>query len=136
MEEQVKLYLDSSVFLAQLLREGNLQSWNDLEGKRYTSELTELECRRTLDRIRLLEQLEDDEIAERLNELELILQSTHVIALNGAVLKRAKASYPTIVRSLDALHLASAELSNTSLFLTLDKQQATAAKAIGLKVKS
>ena len=127
-------YLDSSVLLAHLLREHDYRSALQIEGNWITSEVTELECRRTLDRIRLHEHLPDDELSDRLAELDLLLKSIRVIRLNVSVLKRAKAAYPTVVRSLDAIHLATAELAKSALFLTRDKQQAVAAKAIGLPV--
>lgn len=130
------IYLDSSIVLGHLLREKEVEEWAELEGERWTSELTEIECRRTLDRIRLHERMPDTEIADRLMELEILLKSLRIIRLNTTILKRAKAPYPTVVRSLDAIHLASAELVKTRLFLTRDKQQAVAAKAIGLEVPS
>ena len=127
-----RIYIDSSVVLSFLLRENDLQMWNNFKGEIVTSELTEAECCRTLDRIRLNEKVTDEEIAERLSELELILSSLRIIQINTVILKRAKGSFPTVVRSLDAIHLATAELSKCSQFVTLDKQQGTAAKALGL----
>lgn len=133
--EQVQpRYLDSSILLAHLLREQDYRNSLQIEGEWITSEITELECRRTLDRIRLHEHFSDEELADRLAELELLLRSIRVVRLNESVLKRAKASYPTVVRSLDAIHLATAELAKSVLFVTRDKQQTVAAKAIGLKI--
>ncbi len=66
------------------------------------------------------------------SELELILSSLRIIQINTVILKRAKGFFPTVVRGLDAIHLATAELSKCSQFVTLDKQQGTAAKALGL----
>ena len=127
-----RIYIDSSVVLSFLFLENDLQMWNNFKGEIVTSELTEAECCRTLDRIRLNEKVTDEEIAERLSELELILSSLRIIQINTVILKRAKGSFPTVVRSLDAIHLATAELSKCSQFVTLDKQQGTAAKALGL----
>ena len=100
-----------------------------------TSELTELECRRAIDRIRHQEQLRDEEIADRLLELTVTLKSLAVVELTSPVLQRAKQSFPTVVKSLDALHLATAELAKCQVFFSLDKQQLTAAKALGLKTE-
>lgn len=97
-----------------------------------TSEITELECRRTLDRIRIEENLSGEEMADRISELNLMLHSFRIVQLTHPILKRAKASYPTVVRSLDAIHLATAELARVSIFQSRDKQQVTAATAIGL----
>jgi len=137
MSEPRRIYLDSSILLAHLLRESERSerlAWSKLDGERITSELAELECRRTLDRIRLQERIRDEEIADRFAEIDLLFRSLRVIQFNAPILKRAKASFPTVVRSLDAIHLATAELAQSTLFLTLDKQQAIAAKAIGLNV--
>lgn len=127
-------YLDSSILLEHLLREEDHRGTLTIEGEWITSEITELECRRTLDRIRLHEDLGDEELADRLAELDLLLKSLKIVHVNAAVLKRAKASFPTVVRSLDSIHLATADLSGSAFFLTRDKQQAIAAKAIGIKV--
>jgi len=129
-----RFYIDSSVLLAQLLRETDQQNFISLEGERVTSELTELECRRTLDRIRIQEQIPEEEIAERLAELDLLLKSMRVVHWNATVLKRAKASFPTVVRSLDAVHLSTAERAKCPVFVTRDKQQGIAAKALGMRV--
>lgn len=137
MSEPRRIYLDSSILLAHLLRESERPeklAWSKLDGERITSELAELECRRTLDRIRLQERIHDEEIADRFAEIDLLFQSLRVIQFNAPILKRAKTSFPTAVRSLDAIHLATAELAQSTLFLTFDKQQAIAAKAIGLNV--
>ncbi len=134
MERSEPCYLDSSVLLAHLLREHDYRNSLQIEGEWITSEVTELECRRTLDRIRLHEHLGDEELADRLTELDLLLKSVRVVRLNTIVLKRAKAAFPTVVRSLDAIHLATAELAKCALFLTRDRQQAVAAKAIGLRI--
>jgi hypothetical protein len=78
--------------------------------------------------------LPDVEIADRLFELEIMLKAMRIIQLGAPVLKRAKASFPTVVRSLDAIHLASAEMAKASSFLSQDKQQLATARALGLGV--
>ncbi len=133
MKATDRIYVDSSVVLALLLREKRKQDLPFTKRTWVSSELTELECRRTLDRIRLHERLPDDELAERLVELDLILRAMNMVQLNTAILQRAKSPYPTTVRSLDAIHLATAELAKIPEFATFDRQQATAATAIGLK---
>ncbi len=126
-------YLDSSVLMTHLMQESDLRDSLSIEGEWISSEITEIECRRTLDRVRLQEQLPEEELAERLSELQLLLDSIQIVRVNAAVLKRAKEPFPTVVRSLDAIHLATAQLAKASFFLTRDRQQAVAAKAIGLK---
>lgn len=128
-----QVYVDSSVILAFLLREPGSEFSPDPSDSLLTSELTELECRRTLDRIRIQEHLDNEEVSELFFELDLILKAMRVIQLGSAVLTRAKASFPTVVRSLDAIHLATAELTSASVFFSKDHQQLTAARAIGFK---
>jgi uncharacterized protein len=128
-----RIYIDSSIVLEVLLRESDGQDWLDLDGSWTTSELSEIECRRTLDRIRLTEKLDNDEVATRLSELDILLRAMNIIKITPPILKGAKASFPTVVRSLDAIHLATATLSQCDMFLTRDRQQAVAAKALGLK---
>ncbi len=120
--------------LSSLLRQHGEMTKLDSFKEGITSEITELECRRTLDRIRLQEGFEDEEIADRLSELGLLLNSLTVIRLNAPILNRAKSPFSTVVRSLDAIHLATAELAKATTFLTFDRQQSTAARAMGFEV--
>ncbi len=125
-------YVDSSVILALLLRE--ISPEIQLDGKQpVTSELSDLECRRTLDRIRIQEQLSNEAISDYLTELEEMMHAFRLIQFGRPIFKRAKAPFPTVVRSLDAIHLATAELVHASTFITMDKQQSSAARAVGLK---
>lgn len=128
-----RIYLDSSVLLGALLEERET-GLDRISASAWTSELTELECRRTIDRLRIHDKIADDQVAELLANLTALLKSLYVIRLDSNILKRAKAPFPTVVRSLDAIHLASAELAKVDSFMTLDKQQATAARAIGLNL--
>lgn len=128
-------YLDSSIFLAILFRESIARDFLIRLGESpVASEIADLECRRTLDRVRIEERLGDEEVADRVVELEKMLQATRIVPLSSAVLKRAKAPFPTVVRSLDAIHLATAELVGAGIFLSRDRQQLIAAKAMGFEV--
>ena len=127
-----RTYCDTSVILALLLRQSGTQDWSGMENLT-TSELTDLECRRALDRIRITDHLSDEEASRRIEELTCLLKTFDIIELDSSIVNRAKGSYPTVVRSLDALHLATAELAQCSLFITGDTRQAVAATAIGLE---
>lgn len=126
-------YIDSSVILAFLLRERKKTEYSFMQEICLTSELTEIECRRTIDRVRIHEKLIDEEVASLIDELQEMLKCMHVIHLTSPILQRAKGSFPTIVRSLDAIHLATANLMQASVFFTNDRQQAIAAKAMELE---
>ena len=136
----MKAYLDTSVILRKLLGEpGALENWGDwAEG--HTSEITRVESLRALDRLRLQGGLDDAEVAEAMRMLKAVLDATATIGLNQAVLERASRSYPTVLGTLDAVHLASALLymeqkRETLLFLTHDDRLAIAAQAMGLETR-
>ncbi len=131
-------YVDSSVILRLLLGEqGSLSTWGQIQGP-LTSELTRLECLRTIDRARIRLSLDDREVARlRADALDLISRMT-LVELDRAVLARASEPFPTSVRSLDAIHLASADLSRGQVdglrFATHDVELATAALSLGFAV--
>jgi predicted nucleic acid-binding protein len=132
----VIVYLDTSTVLRVLLRDGPvLERWREWE-RAYSSEILAVESRRTFDRLRLTGVLDDDELAAMTGELERIERGIGRIALSRAVLRRAAQPMGTIVRTLDAIHLASALLFRERrgvdlVFATHDGQQATGARALG-----
>jgi len=132
----VIVYLDSSVVLRVLLRQGEpLDSWGEWEAA-YSSEILGLEARRTLDRLRLDGALDDQGVAEAHGELARMERSVGQIDLTPLVLRRAAMPMATVVRTLDAIHIASALLlqertAGIIIFATHDAQQATGARALG-----
>ena len=67
-----------------------------------------------------------------------LLTGVETIRINRAVLNRASEAFPTQIRTLDAVHLASALLMSGRVpalrFATHDDELATAATAVGLRV--
>ena len=132
------LYLDTSVALRVLLREpGVLDAWDRWESVS-SSELLRVEARRTLDRLRIVGSLRDDEVAELHDELAQIEEGIGFIDLDRRVLTRAAGPMPTVVKTLDAIHLASASLlaelsPDEVVFATHDHQQSLAARALGFR---
>ena len=101
-------YLDSSVLLRIVLREPDpLPDWRQIE-RVIVSELVEIECLRTLDRLRLTRTLADDELAQARAAVLRLLSGASVVPLQSAVLRRAAEPFPTPLGTLDALHLATA----------------------------
>lgn len=97
-----------------------------------------MEARRAIDRLRLESILDDTGVARAHQELARIEESLHLVALTRTVLRRAAEPMATMVRMLDALHLASAVLLRESvgarlLFATHDARQTTAAHALGFE---
>ena len=131
-------YLDTSVVLRVLLRQrGALRSWGRWT-KLYASEILKVEARRIIDRLRLDSLYDDEEVATAHEALARIEQSIGFIRLTPRILARAAGPMPTVVKTLDAIHLASAQLLAESreqalVFVTHDRQQSTAAKALGFR---
>jgi len=134
----VIVYLDTSVALRILFRQPDtLKEWGDWE-EAYASELLGLEARRTIDRLRLESALEDKGVAEVQEELSRLERSLGRIPLTRPVLDRAARPMATVVKTLDAIHLASALLFQERrreplVFATHDHQQAIGARALGFK---
>ncbi len=132
-------YLDSSTILRIILGQQNsLKEWRSIT-QGVVSALVEVECLRTLDRLRLAEGLEDAEIAVRREAVYRVLEAVEVVELGRPVLARASQPMPTALGTLDAIHLATALLwkdrSGADLVMaTHDEALAMAARASGLRV--
>ena len=134
----MKAYIDTSVVLRIALGEPQpLRQWRSIE-MASASELVRVEALRTVDRARIALRLPDEEIAERRQAVLLILSGFHIARVDARVLERAADPFPTLVRTLDALHLATALLVRVEhedlVFATHDRQLATAARAVGFDV--
>jgi predicted nucleic acid-binding protein len=135
----VIVYLDSSTILRIILGQDNaLKEWRSIT-QGVASVLVEVECLRTLDRLRLAEGLNDDEIAIRREAVFRLLETVELVELTRPVLARASQPMPTALGTLDAIHLATALLwkdrSEADLIMaTHDDALATAARASGLRV--
>jgi predicted nucleic acid-binding protein len=132
-------YIDSSVVLRAVLGQRGALSGSDEPGHSITSALTRVECLRTLDRLRLEENLSDDEIVRRREAVFRVLGSLVLVDVTPPVLERAAQPLPTVLGTLDAIHLTTAllwqevEAEPVSL-ATHDLALARAARACGLAV--
>jgi predicted nucleic acid-binding protein len=134
----MNVYVDSSVLLRVVLNErGSLREWRRI-ARPLASELIRLECRRTIDRARIREQLSDDAVALHREAILDLLDALDIVPLGTVVLERAAEPFPTLLGSLDAIHLATAVLAREQVddlyFATHDGELATAARAMGFKV--
>ena len=132
-------YVDSSVLVRYVLLQANrlagLASFEQL----VTSQVTQLECLRTLDKARIEDRLVPDEIIARSAALFSQLRRMRRVAVSRSILDRGGSSFPLPVKALDAIHLATAlqfrEREQPDLmFATHDRQQAGAAVAMGFEV--
>jgi predicted nucleic acid-binding protein len=132
------VYLDSSILLRRLLGQpGHLREWR-LVRTGVSSRIAEVEGLRTLDRLRLQAGLPDERIASLREGLYRILGSLEIVEVTRAVLTRAAQPSPTMLGTLDALHLSSAllwrERTGKNLALaTHDEALALSARAHGFK---
>lgn len=132
-------YLDSSVLLRIVLGQRNaLKEWPRVS-QGVASALVEVECLRTLDRLRLAEGYADDVIAARREAIYRLMEAMEVVDVTNGVLARAAQPLPTALGTLDAIHLATASLwkerTRTTLAMaTHDAALAVASKAIGFRV--
>jgi predicted nucleic acid-binding protein len=131
-------YLDASVLLRLVLgQRGQLAEWKAVRVG-VASALTEVECLRTLDRLRL-HGTAADEIAVRREAVYRLVERIELVEPTSVVLRRAAQPMPMALGTLDAVHLATAllwqETREKDLVLaTHDRALALAARASGLHV--
>lgn len=132
-------FVDSSVALRMVLGQpGTLSEWDRiLTG--VASGLLEVECLRTIDRLRLAAGLSDEETALRREAVYGIIAELEIVEPTGAVLRRAAQPLPTPLGTLDAIQLATATMWRESrggdlTFMTHDRALALAARSSGFRV--
>jgi predicted nucleic acid-binding protein len=132
-------YVDSSVILRVVLGQGErLAEWNRIT-KGVVSRLAEVECMRTIDRLRIAGTLTIEESALRRETVYNVLDALDIVEITRPVLHRAAQPMAAPLGSLDAIHLATAELSRETrdqeiLFATHDRALGLGARANGFKV--
>lgn len=125
------VYLDSSALLKLVLPEAEraaLESAIAHWPERLASELSAVECRRAVRR--------QPEAAVLLPRMENVLSSLALLRIDHELLRLAGTIGPPRLRSLDAIHLASALSIGDypEAFITYDERLADAARAVGLNV--
>jgi predicted nucleic acid-binding protein len=133
-------YIESSALLAALL-EHDAAALKALraDGRRVTSALTFAEGSRALIRARIAGRVTPDEERAALRALQTFERRCAVVAVTDAVLTRAGRPFPVEpIRTLDAIHLATAELlGETPQLVTLvtrDDRVRKNARALGYAV--
>lgn len=101
----MKAYLDSSVLLRILLGQpGRLREWARIETG-VASRLVEVECLRVLDRLRLSGAVDDARLADQREALYRLTGSVELVEVTPAVLAAASRPMPTVIGTMDAIHL-------------------------------
>lgn len=132
-------YLDSSVVLRIVLGAPEaLAGWEEIEHA-ISSNLLYVECQRTLERMRLAENKPEDVIAIPKKSVEALMSAVDLFDVTNGILKRAGERFVAPLKTLDAIHLATAlafreEREQELAFATHDEQLARAAEAAGFKV--
>jgi predicted nucleic acid-binding protein len=135
----VTTYLDSSVVLRILLgAPGALTGWEAMHPI-MSSALIEVECLRTLDRLRLVDKISPEEIALRREWVYDFVSRIDIVDITAPVLARAAQPLPVPLKTLDAIHLATAMLwreaeQDELVIATHDEALGLAARAVGFKV--
>jgi predicted nucleic acid-binding protein len=129
------IYLDSSAIVKLIKVEAEspaLRDWlNGRDEPPVTSVLAEVEVPRALRRFG----------PSHLAAMPSILAQISRINMDSSVRATAAAYLPDALRSLDAIHLATAEVlvasgKTVSAFVTYDKRQAAAVEAVGFDVRT
>ncbi len=135
-------YLDSSVVLRVALKSPEaLPEWAQLEAG-VSSALMRVECYRSIERLWHHGHLDAEEVMAKRHEVDALLRRLQVLPLTDDVLDFAAQPLPTHLKTLDALHLATAILFRRSpagasehlLFATHDKLLARAARELHFEV--
>jgi predicted nucleic acid-binding protein len=126
-------YLDASAIVKLATAEAETDALRQhlaAYDSRITSRLATVEVLRALARRGV------DSVAVGAEPLQAVLRSLQLVELDGAVAARAVELEPATLRSLDAVHLASALAIGDALdaLITYDGRLASAARAAGLTV--
>lgn len=135
----MRALVDTSVLVRKLFGEPNpLAEWSSID-EAYASRMLVVELGRVIDRSRLAGTIDDEQVAELHDEARRLLRSIDIMELGEAVLSRAAGPMPTMIGTLDAIHLATAleltrSVGESIAVATHDVQLARAARALGFQV--
>jgi hypothetical protein len=98
-----------------------------------------VEVSRLIDRLRLNGDVDDEGVARLHEELRRVVASVELVALTEEILVTASGALPTVLSTLDAVHLASAleirrRFRAELVMTTHDAQLGRAARAVGIPV--
>ncbi len=135
----MKAYVDSSVVMRKVFGErGRLEEWDDIETY-VGSVLLFIECSRIADRARFRSRAPEGEPVRYRTTLSEIFENVQMVESDEPVIVRAAQPLPFPIRTVDAIHLATAiewrDRNDRSLqFATHDLELAAAARSAGFRV--
>jgi predicted nucleic acid-binding protein len=123
------VYLDSSALVKLVVKEREsdaLRAWTALHPATVTSAMSVTEVRRAVGRLTPRAGLSD--------RARLVLDGIALLGLDQDILEKAAALGPAELRTLDAIHIASALALGKDLlaFVTYDERQSVGARKAGL----
>jgi len=138
----VNLYAESSAVLAWLLDENSATDVRrSLAAAEIivASDLTLIECDRVILRVAALGELTEAEAADRRAHLTAAASHWQILRVAPEIVERARQPFPgEPIRTLDAIHLASALTARTAIaglmLLSLDDRVRKAGKRLGLGI--
>ena len=135
----MSVYVDSSVFMRFVMQQPDRLDEVSSFDERITSQLTQAECLRTLDKAMLTRGLTPEGMTVRATVVHHMLRQTRRVRVTRSVLDRAGSAFPLPIRTLDAIHLATAlQIRDRGhedlLFATHDRLQGKTALALGFRV--
>jgi len=103
-----------------------------------SSELLTLECRRTLHRLRLIGELGDEYMAYFSALVSEFMDTIDIIRVTSCLMDQAGMAFPTVIGSLDAIHLVSlpvyqGDIKRPVALLSHDRQLVLAARSLGVQ---
>jgi predicted nucleic acid-binding protein len=135
----VKTYIDTSLVLAFYLDGNPLLDSVPKEFPVASSRLLWVEFARVLERAHRAAQLTPEEVVSIRRGFDETARTMNRLRLTEAILLRAEGNFPLVIKTLDALHLASAiawlgdeDPANLSIW-SLDRQFSLCAAAMGYK---
>lgn len=139
----MSLYAESSAVLAWLLdEEAATRVREALASASFVvaSDLTLIECDRVLLRAAVLGDLTEADAADRRAHLTAAAAHWQVLRIGAEIVDRARQPFPgDPIRTLDAIHLASALVARSALpgleLLTLDDRIRQSARRLGIRVR-
>ncbi len=132
-------YLDSSILLRYAIRHVNaIQNLEEYSDGAVTSVIAKVECMRVLDRWRLTREVSDRELSEARSRTFKLFEGVSLAEISESVIETASLTFPIAIKSLDAIHLATAiklqqQFSLPVTMVTHDQKLALAAQALGME---
>lgn len=132
-------YIDSSVILRYAINHPDaIRDLSRYADGATTSVITAIECLRVLDRWRLTREVSETQLVDARLLCRQILSGLRVVMMDEHVAQLAAQSFPIAIKSLDAIHLATALMLNQQgskrvKIITHDAKLALAARSMELE---